>query len=403
MPAQLPDKSLDPIETLKSRHPESGHFSVCALADLPGNHRLWNLHAISEFMETAWAESYQMGAGQSKSRFVFTAGYLDWLLAAKTDFRESVLVAIEPDTNEVAGLILMVPRQMQWHDRQFQSGILTGLSVAPSHRRRGIGQLLHFAAKRTLFEQNQGQPVFMWWDSACSGRGQAMRTFLRQDHNVVVAGRHAMLYRIFDGVAAARVLDLSWYEKLYLTAFADRNRNLRRKIQNSVQLMSTEDAEEVFDTLLVTRRSDRILGRRFTKGSFVNETCFVPSDTDDPFRPLSFVYRSGGKPKAALWGYRIPVRQVDTGGIMVTDQLILDGSLSRRQRRRFVRNCEQIALEQFDVMGNMYFRGFAHWPLFASLGYVSDFPVARNAVLAVSALSNLEQIPRAKQIQLDMK
>jgi hypothetical protein len=392
-------QAADPIANLRRRHPGLERYRLTRLAELPADHPMQDFGRMAGHMEVCWSDTYRTADGRPKSRFAFTAGYLDWVLGARDDYRRFVHLAFAHGEQEPAGLIFAVRRRIRYAGDEFDSGILTGLSVHPDHKGQGLGQWLHFAGKDVLFELSGRRPMVMWWDAGNRGRGQAMKTFRRRDRAVTVIGKYPMITRIFDAAEAARVLDLNLPARL----FAKLLRSPRHASGSGATVMADDDAEEAFDRLLTEPRADKLFQRRWTKDEMVRDATFCSADPADGFAPIYLACRRRGELRGALLGYRIPITQRGTGSIMVTDYFLTVPGVSFSERRAMLREAEAVAAEAFGVFGNVYFGGFEHAGVFRSRFYAAEFPRKRSIMLALSSPDGITRPPAKRRVLLDVK
>ncbi|MFF5371301.1 GNAT family N-acetyltransferase [Streptomyces sp. NPDC013187] len=122
-----------------------------------------------------------------------------WLLSHPEDGPHRLMVATEPDTQEVLGYATSSPFQMR---PAYATSVETSVYVAPGAGRRGVGTLLYTA----LFEALSGEDVHRAYAGIVPPNEASARLHER------FGFRHVGTYREV-GRKFGRYLDVAWYEK----------------------------------------------------------------------------------------------------------------------------------------------------------------------------------------------
>jgi phosphinothricin acetyltransferase len=122
-----------------------------------------------------------------------------WLLSHPEDGPHRLMVATEPDTQEVLGYATSSPFRMK---PAYATSVETTVYVAPGTGRRGVGTLLYTA----LFEALSGEDVHRAYAGIVPPNEASTRLHER------FGFRHVGTYREV-GRKFGRYLDVAWYEK----------------------------------------------------------------------------------------------------------------------------------------------------------------------------------------------
>ncbi|MFB6846067.1 GNAT family N-acetyltransferase [Streptomyces sp. NPDC056373] len=122
-----------------------------------------------------------------------------WLLSHPEDGPHRLMVATEPDTQEILGYATSSPFRMK---PAYATSVETTVYVAPDAGRRGVGTLLY----RTLFEALSGEDLHRAYAGIALPNEASVRLHER------FAFQHVGTYREV-GRKFGRYWDVAWYEK----------------------------------------------------------------------------------------------------------------------------------------------------------------------------------------------
>lgn len=385
------------LDALMKKHPELDKFTLGRISDLSSDNTSRDIQNIADHVDASWSSTYQVDGKIANSRFIYTAGYLDWILGSGQGHEEKVFTVMDDDN--IAGLAFFVPRTVKFEDDTFDSGILTGISINPSYSGQGVMQLLTLYMKDQIFKDNGDKPYFIWWDNINDKKGHSLTVFKEKDPTLDFVGAYPLLYKMFDSSTATDVLDIPFYEKPLVKLLS----GVKHSIRANVRPMDEDLASEGYDKLLASPDSSRRLQRVFSKSEFVRQATYQNDRQNDDFSPIHLAYTTDSGVQAMLLGYRIPVKQKGTGKFMFVDNLISNDHLSNSELRRFLTESEAIANEEYNAFGACYLKNMPNSKTFQLKMYMSDFPHTRALIMGISSPYDLPYVPGPKDASLDHK
>ena len=386
-------------DKLLKKHPELDEYEASRLKDLPADHYFRDLKNVAEHIETCWSYTYSEDIKNKKSRFIYSAGYLGWLLSSPSEGFENIMVVTQKTTGRVAGSALMIPRTIRFGQTEFKSGILTGLSVHPDHTGRGIAQLCHIERERLLQSTNENTPVVIWWDAINSEKWHSLGIFKKKQYQIDFIGKYPLLVRFFDYKTTIETVYVPAYEKPLLRLIA----RIKPARSDMVEQMTPDNAEQFYDKFLFPINEKKFLERRWTKEGFIHDAAFVnPYDNDD-FAPLYFAFKKNSEVVGGFLGFRTLSSQIKASKVLFTDHVFFDEALSMKERKTLIKGVETIAYLDYGVFGCMCVGGFENEDVFKKMGYIPTYPNIRYLVLGISSPFEFNRIPAMNEVFIDHK
>jgi len=391
------------LEKLIRKHPNVCSYDVKRVSDIPRDHKMRDFRNIADHVDTSWKDTYVYTSGQAKGRFVYTAGYFNWLFGDSEKNKE--LITLVLDKAEVAGLAVVVPRRVRFDSGILDSGTLTAISINPNYKRQGLMQLINLHIKQQMFDQTDGQPYLLWWDSINSDKGHSLTIFKEKDSTIDFIGAFPIVYRMYDYKRAVQTLHLASYEKPIVKFTSD----IKKGSGVDAKVMDANNADEFYSRFLNRRNPNKRIQRLWNKDEFIYQSTFSNPFSDDAFTPLYIAYAKSGKIIGASLAYRIPITQIGTDNFMFTDHFVVEEGTSISDMRKMLREGERLASEEFDIMGGCYLQGFDNSNAFTlgfgnlKYAYMSEFPIPRSLVLGLSSSIELNRMPKKSEIFYDHK
>ena len=135
-----------------------------------------DLNALLALIEAAWAQAYQ-----DEVRPDIDEAFLRKITASSGWF--GVLVYASDDTP--VGVEIAFPRRLVLCERYFNVFYVTAFSVAPEHRRRGVGAWVLDGINREAFERREANLLFSTFDRSQAGSDAVQSAFDRTDYTVL--------------------------------------------------------------------------------------------------------------------------------------------------------------------------------------------------------------------------
>jgi hypothetical protein len=231
---------------------------------------------LTRFMDDAWKHTYQ-----GRERFIYDEPYLQWAFGWKGFDSDLSLLAYKGERLVAGGFF--TPRTVSYGQRRIATGIASGLSVLPSEKGNGLGQMHFVQLQKAAYSRYT--LVFCWLHKSLNLRHSNYKIQTRADRDLEDYGDHTFKARIFDADRAVSNSDLSFHEKTFIRLLA---RPPRRQ-KATVEIIDAGNLEECLDFANTHARQHD--GRVFDPEEFARYAAFEHGG----FRSLGLIVRAGGK------------------------------------------------------------------------------------------------------------
>jgi hypothetical protein len=288
---------------------------------------------IADFIDMCWAETYG-----EQDRFNYNQDYLKWVFGNGGFNSDTSLVAQKSD--KVTGLILTAPFKFLYNNLEFDTSIVTALSINPAIKSNGLGRLIYLNVQENSINSLSG--IFNWYHSSIQNKFSSHNIHTSQEKNHFdFWGHYHLMSRVFDFQRANECDRLKWYEKLGMIPFSG-----IKKVSNKEEIeeIDEKNLEEVCDCVNQNTRKNNE-GRLFTYDEFKNYAAFTGDKTG--FRSKGFVHRNNqGKIDAIGIGYVIETIGKKRDNLFFLDYLLLD-----TDKKRFIVPFEEAISNNYNVYG----------------------------------------------------
>lgn len=356
MKKTLPDiqKSLD---KLLLKHPEVEAYTIKNAAQFPHDHHTQDCQWLSDFIDRAWSHTYQRRDGAKNPRFVYSPGYLEWLLAPPWADKNLMYFVVDKK-GRVAALAFALNKMLAIGNSKLKTVLNFCKSVDPDHTGKGIGQLLHFHEQKNLFEKGEPYDASLgWYDNLGSRKGGSMNTSKRVDPFLNLF-EYPMLIRIIDYQRTIENTSLPPVQKFFarLTGGIPGKRHLPPHF--SVRPFEKRDIDQVKSLLSMDGSpADDNTGRYIHNEDEIMRMLDFRPLYKDPFTTITTVMLENGQVVGLLHGYRIPVQDRRQDNVFFIDGIWMNSRISGERRHAFIVESLNIAWKEYNVYAAIAARG----------------------------------------------
>jgi len=406
-------KTIDDIENsfakLLSKHPELSDYTIENAGQFPPDHNIHDYNWVAGFIERAWAHTYQRRDGTKISRFIYSPGYLEWLLNAS--WADKGLMDFVIDKNAgIAGLAFGLNKNLSIAHSTFRIAMYFCKSVDPDHTKKGIGQFIHHHEQKSLLEREGLYDASAYWfDDLGKKKGGSMNTDKRIDSSLVFF-EYPMLIRIIDPERAVENTYLSAVQKPFVRLFSGiPKKSLSMRL--TVRPFERNDLDQVLLLLsLDIFPTSTAIGRyRHSEEEILRILDFRP-DYQDSFTTISTVLVEKSQIVGLLYGFRIPIQEKSKDNIFFIDAIWVNSRISKENRSAFIAESLRFAWSEYDVYAAIVVKGTFPEDNLGSLIFLPvmypDWKFRRRGLhMAIAALNERTEryLKNAKKMYIDQK
>lgn len=345
------------IDKLLLKHPELSTYTIKNASQFPEYNHIHDYHWIAEFIERAWAHSYQRRDSTKISRFVYSAGYLEWLLGPPWADRELRDFVIDK-SGKVAGISFGINKNIAIGASKFKIAMCFCKSVDPDHTGKGIAQLIHLNKQKKILEREEPyDAAAYWYDDLGRKKGGSMHTDTKIDPSLIFF-EYPMLIRIFDYNRAVANSHLPPVQKIIarITGGIPEKPHLPRYL--SVRRFEKNDLEQITSLLSLDQvpTTDSVGRYFYTEEEILRMLDFRPR-YQDPFTTITTVMVEKGQVVGLLYGFRIPIQEKRQDNIFLIDGIWMNSRISIDKRHAFIVESLDIAWKEYNIYAAITVKG----------------------------------------------
>jgi hypothetical protein len=337
------------VNAVLDKHPNLKNFTVVSANELPKSHMFHDRVQLARYIDLCWDHTYTRKDGKKEARFLYTPGYLEWILDPPFGNLDVTPVLMDKH-GKVVGVLFNTKRDYWFEGRNgYITGIQSGMSIHPKYTRQGLFQLGIFSAHDQMI-QNGYDAYLTWFDGKKSQIGTSLGTFRRKDACLHFFKNFTMYASAFDFNEVVSATNLQFYEKLAIRFRS----GIPDKRSMNVEIVDLNDR-------LIPQITDMLNGLRY-KADYVRSWSedevkktfdFTPSTCKD-HRTISTIGVQDGKVVALCYGYRIPLKDKKISYTYFIDGIDFDDSLSLVDKKTFMFESYKKARDQFHCTNAVY-------------------------------------------------
>ena len=124
-------------QKLFAKHPALADLTVKSAADYPKSHKVNDYDWLAAFIDMCWRHTYHAHNSAKKSRFIYTANYLEWLLYAPWIDKKLTTIISDKD-GHILGITYGINKTLSIDGDNLKIAVRSGLSIHPKYSKMGV-------------------------------------------------------------------------------------------------------------------------------------------------------------------------------------------------------------------------------------------------------------------------